>query len=123
MQALHTITAWSKANGLVLGQMKSTGKKNEIATAQQMIEMLELRGATVTLDAMHCQKETARLIRKGQGDYVLCVKANQKGLHEELQWWFAGFEGSPWPEGADGYEETDAGHGRVEVRRYPANHH
>ena len=49
--------------------------------------------------------------------YVLCVKDNQKGLHEELQWWFEGF-GEGLPEGADTFVETDAGHGRIEVRRY-----
>lgn len=116
-EALHTISVWSKDDGLVLGQYKSKGKKNEIETVQEVIELLELKGATVTLDAMHCQTKTAAAIRKQGGDYVLCVKNNQKGLREELDWWFDGYEGNLPPSG-DVYEETDAGHGRVEHRRY-----
>ncbi|MGL5486714.1 MAG: ISAs1 family transposase, partial [Shewanella sp.] len=56
------------------------GKKNEIKAVQSLIETLELRNATVTLDAMHCQKATAALLRKRGANYVLCVKNNQKGL-------------------------------------------
>jgi predicted transposase YbfD/YdcC len=84
---------------------------------QALIEMLAIAKSTVSLNAMHCQKRTAKLIRKRQAHYVLCVKDNQKGLHEELQGWFEGF-GERLPEGAEPFVETDAGHGRIEVRRY-----
>ena len=102
---------------MVFCQAKSVGKKNEIQSVQALIETLELAGATVTLDAMHCQKKTAKLIRKQNAHYVLCVKDNQKGLREELQRWFDGF-GERLPDGASTYEEPDAGHGRIELRRY-----
>lgn len=115
--ALHSITVWLREQGMVFCQAKSAGKKNEIQSVQALIETLELAGATVTLDAMHCQKKTAKLIRKQKAHYVLCVKDNQKGLREELQWWIDGF-GERLPEGASTYEEVDAGHGRIEVRRY-----
>ncbi len=115
--ALHAITVWLREQSLVFSQSESAGKKNEIQSVQALIEMLEIAHATVTLDAMHCQKRTATLIRKRQAHYVLCVKDNQKGLHEELQWWFDGF-GERLPEGADTFVETDTGHGRIEVRRY-----
>jgi len=115
--ALHAITVWLREQGLVFCQTKSEGKKNEIKAVQSLIETLELRNATVTLDAMHCQKATAALLRKRGANYVLCVKNNQKGLREELQWWFDGFAGN-WPANVSTFEQTDAGHGRIEVRRY-----
>lgn len=115
--ALHAITVWLREQGLVFCQRKSEGKKNEIKSVQSLIETLEVADATVTLDAMHCQKATAKLLRRRKAHYVLCVKDNQKGLREELQWWFEGFDGH-WPAGASTFEQTDAGHGRVEVRRY-----
>lgn len=115
--ALHAINVLLHEQGLVFCQKGSTGKHNEIRTVQQVIDLLALsESTTVTLDAMHCQKDTARQLTQRNAHYVLCAKANQKGLQEELQWWFDGFSGQ-WPEGASTFEETDSGHGRVEVRR------
>lgn len=119
--ALHTLCAWSKRNGVVLAQMKSEGKKNEIATAQKMIEMLELAGATVSLDAMHCQRKTAAAIIKRKGHYVLNVKTNQKGLHEAVVDVFSGYEEhGALPRETVRHDTLDAGHGRIETRRYEA---
>ena len=115
--ALHSITVWVKSQGLVFCQQKSEGKKNEIISAQKLIESLELTDTTVTLDAMHCQKRTAQMIRKKGGDYVLCVKGNQKGLQEEISDWFDGFGGN-YPELSSIFEESEKGHGRLETRRY-----
>ncbi len=115
--ALHAITVWLREQSLVFCQSESAGKGNELHSVQALIEMLEIANATVTLDALHCQRRTAELLRKRQAHYVLCVKNNQKGLREELHWWFEGFA-ERWPEGADTFVETDAGHGRIEVRRY-----
>lgn len=114
--ALHAITVWLREHSLVFSQTESAGKKNEIQTVQRLIDTLELNNTTVTLDAMHCQKNTAKRLRKKKAEYVLCVKDNQKGLHEELAWWFEGFA-EQLPAEADTHEETDAGHGRIEVRR------
>jgi predicted transposase YbfD/YdcC len=115
--ALHAITVWLREQGWVFCQRKSVGKKNEIKSVQDLIQTLELADTTVTLDAMHCQKGTARLIRKRKAHYVLCLKGNQKGLLEEVQWWFDGFK-EKGPPGVSTYEETHTGHGRIEVRRY-----
>ena len=118
-EALHALNAWSSTHGLVLAQMKSAGKKNEIATAQQMIEMLELKGATVTLDAMHCQRDTAKAIVKKKGDYVLNVKKNQLGLYESVADLFDGYEQfGGWPDERTQFEQVDSGHGRIEERHY-----
>jgi len=113
--ALHAITVYLEQQSLIFCSVPSQGKRNEITTVQSLIESLELHDTTVTLDAMHCQKKTATHLRKKGAHYILCVKDNQKALHEELQWWFEGFKDS-WPPQADTFRETDAGHGRVEIR-------
>lgn len=117
--AIHRVSAWSSANGLVLGQMKTEEKSNEIIAIPKLLEILELKGCIVTLDAMGCQKAIAQSIIAKQADYVLAVKANQGQLHEAIVDFFhtaraADFKDVPY----DYYEDTDAGHGRVEVRRY-----
>ncbi|HDO7940781.1 TPA: ISAs1 family transposase, partial [Legionella pneumophila] len=71
--ALHSITAWSKRNGLILAQMRSNGKANEKASVLEMLDLLELKGAIVTADAMNTEKKIAKKIHDKGGDYVLCV--------------------------------------------------
>lgn len=118
-KALHALSAWSSAHGLVLAQMKCSAHSNEIAPAQRLIEMLELKGATLTLDAMHCQRETAKTIVRKQGHYVLSVKNNQPELYEAVVELFEGYEQyGGLPQAAAQFEQTDAGHGRVEERHY-----
>jgi len=75
-------------NQTVLGQIACDPAENEITALPKLLQLLDLDGAVVTADAMHCQKDTARQIRKGGGDYLLQVKANQPALHESLQWLF-----------------------------------
>ena len=118
-EALHALNAWSTNSGLVLAQLKSEGKKNEIVSAQKMIELLEFKGSTVTLDAMHCQRETAKRIVRKKGHYVLNVKGNQKALYEAVKDYFEGYEQhGGLPDTALRYSDTDAGHGRIEEREY-----
>ena len=86
--ALHSIAAWSKTNGLVLSQMKSQGKKNENVSVLAMLDLLELKGSIVTMDAMNTQKKIVDSIHKKGGDYVLPVKDNHPHLHREIQAYF-----------------------------------
>ena len=79
--ALHLVSAWARAQGLVLGQVRSDAHSNEITAIPKLLEMLELEGAIVTLDAMGCQKSIAADIGQRGGDYVLAVKDNQPKLH------------------------------------------
>jgi predicted transposase YbfD/YdcC len=117
LSALHSITVWMRREGLIFCQQRSAGKKNEIKTVQSMLELIELNEqVTLTLDAMHCQKKTAERIVKDKAHYILSVKSNQKTLYEEIRWWFDGFNGN-YPEEASVYEQTDAGHGRIEQRQ------
>lgn len=115
---LHMVSAWSCNNGIVLGQRKVADKSNEITAIPLLLDLLELKGATVTIDAMGCQKEvTAKIIAK-QGHYMLALKGNQGTLQQEVKAWFHkarrdAFHGLTCQQD----EQTDHGHGRIEVRR------
>ncbi|HCR5091023.1 TPA: ISAs1 family transposase, partial [Legionella pneumophila] len=115
--ALHSITAWSKRNGLILAQMRSNGKANEKASVLEMLDLLELKGAIVTADAMNTEKKIAKKIHDKGGDYVLCVKNNHKKLLNEIKDYFHIMERDHREIWSQNYfEEVDAGHGRIETR-------
>src|SRR3954452_20992550 len=82
---LHLVSAWATQNHLTLGQVAVADKSNEITAIPRLLELLELSGAIVTIDAMGCQKDIARQIREGGGHYVLAVKNNQERLLEDVQ--------------------------------------
>ena len=92
--ALHVVNAWATGLRICLGQVAVDDKSNEITAVPKLLEFLELQGAVVTLDAMHCQVETARAIRDQDADYVLTVKGNQPTLHQRLEekGFYAGYE-------------------------------
>ena len=116
-QAIHLVSAWASANTLTLGQVKTDEKSNEITAIPRLLEMLELRGCIVTIDAMGCQKEIAQGILDRGADYVLPVKGNQGRLYEDVRELFegaaeAGFDGVPH----DYATTLNKGHGRIERR-------
>lgn len=117
--AIHMVSAWATEQGLVLGQCEVDKKSNEITAIPQLLELLELKGCIVTIDAMGCQRAIARQVVESEADYVLTVKGNQKTLHQDIQ---ALFEASGGEEAAGGawdyYEQHGRGHGREETRRY-----
>ncbi len=115
--ALHSITAWSKSNGLVLAQNRSEGKKNENSSVLAMLDTLNISGAIVSADAMNTQKKIVEKIHNDGGDYVLCVKNNHKKLKEEIAAYFHKIKRES-PGHIQHYEEVDAGHGRIETRHY-----
>jgi hypothetical protein len=83
--AIHMVSAWATANKLSLGQVVVDEKSNEIPAIPELLRLLDVSGALVTIDAMGCQKEIAELIREGDGDYVLAVKQNQPTLYEQVE--------------------------------------
>ena len=83
--ALHSVSAWACGLRMCLALKSVADKSNEIPAVQELIDMLDLQGAVVTADAMHCQTETAEKIVGKKADYVLMVKGNQETLHQELQ--------------------------------------
>ena len=113
--AMHLVSAWATQNTLTLGQVRTAEKSNEITAIPQLLDLLDLQGCIVTIDAMGCQREIAQQITDGGADYVLAVKENQGQLHEGIRDLFEGAE----PLGFDGvpydYSQTvNKGYGRVE---------
>ncbi len=121
--ALHTVSAFLSDVGLVLGEIKTDSKSNEITAIPELLQLLDLRGATVTIDAMGCQTKIAQTIIDARGDYLLQVKDNQPSLRKDIAATFAEAaddrprtvdeQARPQIEEA---EEVDKGHGRVEKR-------
>jgi predicted transposase YbfD/YdcC len=85
---LHVVSAWATQQGITLGQVAVDSKSNEITAIPKLLEMLELKGAIVSIDAMGCQKKIAKQIVDGGGDYVLAVKDNQPQLSEAVTTFF-----------------------------------
>lgn len=112
--ALHVVSAWAGQVGLTLGQKAVDAKSNEITAMPELLELLDLQGKIVTIDAMGCQKEIAQTIIDGEGDYVLAAKDNQPTLHTEMQAAFASAPVSPSPYRTSTTETT--AHGRHEQR-------
>lgn len=116
--AIHMVSAWSSANGVVLGQEKTAEKSNEITAIPELLSSLAIKGCLVSIDAMGCQKEIAQQIIAQKGDYLLALKGNQGKLHEEVTSFFLQAKEADFTHIAhDVHEEIDAGHGRVETRR------
>jgi predicted transposase YbfD/YdcC len=117
--ALHLVSAWATQNHLALGQVATDAKSNEITAIPRLLELLDLSGAIVTIDAMGCQKEIAQKVREGAADYVLAVKENQPHLLEDIQATLTEHLDSSTAQDEANYFETAAvGHGRREVRTY-----
>jgi predicted transposase YbfD/YdcC len=82
---INTVSAWAVSNRLVLGQTKVEGKSNEITALPELINVLDLAGCIVTIDAMGCQREIVKKIVKQEADYVIAVKKNQPSLYEQVE--------------------------------------
>jgi predicted transposase YbfD/YdcC len=118
-RAIELVSAWTRANRLMLGQIKVAADSNEITAVPQLLRLLELKGCIVTLDALHCQKETAAAILRQEADYVLALKGNQGNLYNEVESFFEAIVN----ERTFGYEisrhaTVDGEHGRIETRQY-----
>jgi Transposase DDE domain len=87
--AIQMVSAWAQANRVVLGQVKTDAKSNEIRAIPHLLKFLDIQGCIVTIDAMGCQKAIAEQIIAAKGDYVLALKGNQETLYEEVKDYFA----------------------------------
>lgn len=118
---IHVVSAFAAGSGLVLAQMKVADKSNEIVALPQIIRMLDLKDCVVTVDAMGCQVEVAKVVREQKGDYMLQIKNNQPTLHADAKQLFDWAlnpalprdQRIPWVES----ETCDGEHGRIERRR------
>jgi predicted transposase YbfD/YdcC len=115
--AIHMVSAWATANRLVLGQVKVADKSNEITALPELIQLLELTGCIVTIDALGCQTTVASAIIDRQADYLLALKENQGRLYEDVKDLFEGYHAVGFQSVPHGYyKTTHKGHGRIEIR-------
>jgi predicted transposase YbfD/YdcC len=114
-KALHLVSAWASEAHLLLGQVAVDDKSNEITAIPRLLELMELHGAIVTIDAIGCQKEIAAKIRERGGDYVLAVKGNQEHLEEDVIAAFVAEQEKPHNKISTA-TTTEKGHGRIETR-------
>ena len=118
-KAIHIVSAWSAENRLVLGQVKTDEKSNEISAIPELLKVLFFKGCIVSIDAMGCQKTIAKQIIEGGGDYLLALKGNQSTLAEQVEELFSradkvGYTGYD----VDFYETTERNRDRFEIRRH-----
>ena len=118
LKSLHTVSAWASEHHLVLAQQQVESKSNEITAIPELLKLLDIRGAIITLDAMGTQRDiAAQIIDKG-GDYILALKGNQGTLHKRVKAFFKAAEQSQWQGIEVSYGEcTEAGHHRIEHRQ------
>jgi len=117
--AMHIVSAWASNHGITLGQVATEEKSNEITAIPELLEIIDVEDAIVTIDAAGCQKNIAAQIVDGKGDYVLALKGNQGKLFDDVQLQLGcyirdGHADCPVSQ----YVEAEEGHGRVEERRY-----
>jgi predicted transposase YbfD/YdcC len=110
-KAVHIVSAWASQNHLILGELATEEKSNEITAIPQLLDMLNVKGCTVTIDAMGTQAKIAAKILERGGDYLLPVKENQPQLHADIALFF-----EDQPNDLDFAETKDQGHGRIETR-------
>lgn len=91
-KAIHMASAWASRLGMCFGQVKAEEKSNEITAVPEMLDLLDLKGVIVTIDAMGCQKKIAGKITEKKSDYVLSLKGNQGKMHDDVKEFFTGHE-------------------------------
>ena len=118
--AIHMVNAWACKNRLVLGQLKTEEKSNEITAIPELLKLLDLTNTTVTIDAMGCQRSIAKQITDQGGKYVFNLKGNQSSLHKDVECYFTMLQaaGESRDTCYDSFEVTQDCHGRLETRRY-----
>ncbi|GAB3223940.1 ISAs1 family transposase [Pseudaeromonas pectinilytica] len=112
---IHMVSAFAAQNRLVLGQVKTDAKSNEITAIPELLALLDIKGCLVSIDAMGCQTEIASAIVKGGGNYLLAVKGNQPTLHNAVRAALAESTQRPLSEETLSIEEM---HGRIDGREY-----
>ena len=116
---LHLVSAWATEEGVAPGQIATEEKSNEITAIPRLLERIDLTSAVVTIDAMGCQKEIARDIVEGGGDFVIGLKDNQPTLREAVETYFEEhLECDPEDLRCRCHETSEAAHGRIDERSY-----
>lgn len=116
-KSLHLLSAWSTHAQLLLAQTKIPNKSNEITGIPILLDILDIEGSIITMDAMGAQKKKSPHIQQGKGDYILSLKANHPTLFQDVNTWFKSLQIEntlPLPV----EHITTAGHHRIEIRKY-----
>ena len=116
---IHMVSVWSASQHLVLAQQKVSEKSNEITAIPALLKLLSVRGCLVSIDAMGCQTEIAKVIIEQGADYVLALKGNQGDLHTDVSQLFTSARKQDFKNIEHQFHSTvETGHGRMETRRY-----
>ncbi len=116
--AIHLVSAWARESGLVLGQRKTDAKSNEITAIPELLELLNVSGCLVTIDAMGCQTQIAQRIRDKHAHYLLRVKDNQSHLKQDLMEWFQYGDEQNFTDMQVDFDQTvHKTSGRIEIRQ------
>lgn len=110
LSAVHIVSAYAAQNHLCLGQLATNSKSNEITAIPKLLKLLNVKGATITIDAMGCQREIAKEVIAAEANYLLAVKGNQPTLEQNID------DTIRFAKPIDSSESVDCGHGRVEKR-------
>lgn len=116
IKALHMVSAWATEAGLTLGLVAVDDKSNEITAIPKLLQMLDIEGALVSIDAMGCQKDIAQQVREQKADYLLAVKENQERLYQDIEAMFLDFADDNEAYRYTTADSSDCGHGRDEWR-------
>jgi len=118
-KAIHTVSAWANECQLVLGQIKVDEKSNEITAIPELLDLLDIAGCTVTIDAMGTQKKIAKTIIDNKADYVLALKGNHENLHDNVRNYIDNqLDKKITDRTYETLKTTDSNHGRIEERNY-----
>ena len=122
-EAIHMVSAFAARQRIVLGQVKVNEKSNEIVAIPALLDMMEIEGAVVTIDAMGCQRDIAAKIMEKKADYILALKGNQGTLREDVEVFADEQKALQYKDTTISTHETvDADHGRIETRNYTVIH-
>lgn len=113
----HLVSAWHQSRGLVLGQVKTAAKSNEITAIPELLDAMQVQGATITIDAMGCQHAVVDKIIEKQANYIIAVKDNQPTLAQAIENLFDANQAGQLAQALQSDVSLDKGHGRVESRR------
>ena len=117
--AVEIVSAWAASQRLTLGQVKVAEGSNEIAAVPQVLDLVSIEGATVTIDAIHCQKATVAKVREKKADYVVALKKNQKQQYEAVKEYLTSVrEDRTHGFAVSTYQTIEKDHGRIETRKY-----
>jgi predicted transposase YbfD/YdcC len=123
MSPTHIVSAFSAGRRLVLGQVKTAEKSNEITAIPKLLAMMDIQGATLTIDAMGCQRDIAEIILAKKADYILALKGNQGSLKDDVELFVAEQKAQAFKDATiSAHETVDGDHGRIETRRTTVIH-